>query len=204
MSSFLSAYRSRYSTQHVLLRLIEEWRTCPDDNKIVGGILMHLSKAFHCLPHDLLIAKLEGWEIITITYVLVKKSEKSVKIKGIKSLFQLIKSGVPQGSILGPILFNIFINDLLYLLQSNPHNFADDNTVSSVSDTLSGSLTSKSGLPIGWFATNSMIVNPDKFKAIILTKSKQDTSGITISLRGHRIATQKSVDLLGVTVNYKL
>ena len=60
MSSFLSAYRSRYSAQHVLLSLIEEWRTCLDNDKIAGGILMGLSKAFHCLPHDLLIDKLEG------------------------------------------------------------------------------------------------------------------------------------------------
>ena len=61
MSSFLSACRSRYSTQHVLLRLTEQWRACLDDNKVVGGILMDLSKAFNCLPHDLLIAKLEAY-----------------------------------------------------------------------------------------------------------------------------------------------
>ena len=63
MSSFLSAYRSRYSTQHVLLWLIEQWRACLDENKVVGGILMDLSKAFDCLPHDLLIAKLEAYGV---------------------------------------------------------------------------------------------------------------------------------------------
>ena len=60
MSSFLPAYWSRYSTHHVLLQLIEQWRDCPDNNKIVGGILMNLSNAFECLPHDLLMAKLEA------------------------------------------------------------------------------------------------------------------------------------------------
>ena len=49
MPSFLSAYQSRYSTQHVLLRLIEQWRDCLDNNKVAGGILMGLSKAFDCL-----------------------------------------------------------------------------------------------------------------------------------------------------------
>ena len=63
MSSFLSAYRSIYSTQHVLLRLIEQWRACLDENKVVGRILMDLSKAFDCLPHDLLIAKLEAYGV---------------------------------------------------------------------------------------------------------------------------------------------
>ena len=61
MLSSLLAYRSRYSTQHVLLRLTKEWRTSLDNNKIVGGILLDLSKAFECLPHDLLIAKLEAY-----------------------------------------------------------------------------------------------------------------------------------------------
>ena len=141
MSSLLSAYRSRYNTQHVLLRLIEQWRACLDDNKVMGGILMDLSKAFDCLPHDLLIAKLEAYGLGRSSLLLLlsylKDCKQSVKIKGIRSLFQLIKSGVPQGSILGPILFNIFMNDLFYLLQNDLHNFADDNTISAVSQTIS-------------------------------------------------------------------
>ena len=156
------------------------------------GIFMDLSEAFHCLPHDVLTDQLEkyrpGKESLLLLMSYFKNWKQSVKIKGIRSLFHFINSEVPQGSILGPILFNIFINDLLYLLQTNPHNFADDNTILSVSDTFSGrikSFTSKSVSPIDWFATNYMIVNPDKFKAIIFTKSKRDTSGIPISLRGH-------------------
>ena len=136
-----------------------------------------------------------------------KNQKQSVKIKGIRSLFHFIKSEVPQGSILGPILFNIFINDLLYLLQTNLHNFADDNTILSVSDTRSGrikSLTSESGSPIDWFTTNYMIVNPDKFNTIIFIKSKQNTSGISVSLRGHWIVTQRSFDLLGVVIDCSL
>ena len=97
MSSFLSAYCSRYSTQNVLLRLIEEWRTCVNDNKIVGGILMDLSKAFDCLPHDLLIAKLEayglGKESLLLLISYLKNWKQLVKIKGIRSLFQLINQG---------------------------------------------------------------------------------------------------------------
>ena len=78
--------------------------------------------------------------------------------------------------MLGPILFNIFMNDLFYLLENDLHNFSDDNTVSAVSETvpeLINSLTLKSNLAINWFQTNSVIVNPDKFKAIILTKTNK-------------------------------
>ena len=210
-SSLLSAYRSRYNTQHVLLRLIEQWRACLNDNKVVGGILMDLSKAFDCLPHDLLIAKLEAYGLGRSSLLLLlsylKDRKQSVKIKGIKSLFQLIKSGVPQGSILGPILFNIFMNDLFYLLQNDLHNFADDNTISAVSQTISDLthlLAFKSNLAIDWFRWNSMIVNPDKFKAIVLTKARQDTSGISINLRDHCITSEESVSLLGITIDCRL
>ena len=61
LSVFISAFRKHYSCQHVLLRMIEMWRRCLDDNKMVGTILMDLSKALDCLPHDLLIAELDAY-----------------------------------------------------------------------------------------------------------------------------------------------
>ena len=56
-SPFLSAYRENYSTQHLFIRLAEEWKKHLDNNEVVGGVLMDISKAFDCIPHDLLIAK---------------------------------------------------------------------------------------------------------------------------------------------------
>ena len=67
------------------------------------------------------------------------------------------------------------MNDLFYILQNDLHNFADDNTISAVSETISDlihSLTVMSNLAINWFHCNSMIANPDKFKAIVLTKAR--------------------------------
>ena len=97
---------------------------------------MDLSKAFDCLPHNLLIAKLEaygsGRNSLLLLLSFLKDRKQSVKVKGIRSLFQLIKLGVPQGPIFGPILFDIFMNDLFYLLQNDLHNFADDNTILAV------------------------------------------------------------------------
>ena len=58
LSPFISTYRKNYNTQHVLLGLLEEWREHLGNNKIVGGILMDLSKAVGCVPHDPLLAKL--------------------------------------------------------------------------------------------------------------------------------------------------
>ena len=92
------------------------------------------------------------------------------------SLFKELLSGVPQGSILGPILFNIFINDLfLSLSTAELHNFADDNTIPAFSKDLQElikRLEDASQCAIKWFTNNYMIVNPGKFQSIITESSK--------------------------------
>ena len=102
------------------LRLTENWTRCSDENKIVGVVLMNLSKAFDFLQHELLIAKLDVYgfdeNIIRLIYSYLKNRKESVKIKGSLSAVKHILPGVPQGYILGPILFNIFINDLFYFV----------------------------------------------------------------------------------------
>ena len=170
LSIFLSAYRKAYSTEHVLIRLIEEWKNNLDKGYVVGAILMDLSKAFDCMPQDLFIAKLEayGFDIEALKVVLsyLSHRKQATRINGFYSLFQLIVSGVPQGSILGPILLNLFINDLFYFIQkANVHNYADDNTLSSFSNSIPNLikiLEHETSISITWLTNNSMIANPLK------------------------------------------
>ena len=72
LSSFISAYRKTYSSNHVLLRLIENWKKSLDNKNFVGTVLMDLSKTFDCIPHDLLVAKLHAYglteEAVTFIY----------------------------------------------------------------------------------------------------------------------------------------
>ena len=116
LSELMSGYRSGYSTNHILIRLIENWRYALDNNLFIGAVLMDSSKAFDCITHDLLIAKMHayGLDFDTVMFLhnYLKHRKQSVKINNISIFFRTILSVVPQGSILGPILINIFIDDL--------------------------------------------------------------------------------------------
>ena len=194
LSEHISAYRKGYSCQNVLLKLTETWRQRLDNNQIVGAVLMDLSKAFDCLPHELLIAKLSAYgfdkNTLKFFYSYLKERTQCVSIKGTSSTFLEILAGVPQGSILGPALFNIFINDFIDIFNNtDPHNFADDNTLSAYADSMDSlikKLEIDSDLAIKWFTRNHMIANPDKFKAIIIQKDRRDSSGIKLNPRRTR------------------
>ena len=99
---------------------------------------MDLSKACDCLPHDILTAKLApyGFEYSSTSLIpnYISKRYQRVKIGSVFNSYHEILRGLPQGSILGPILFNIFINDLIFLIQETEVcNFADETTVHSCS-----------------------------------------------------------------------
>ena len=101
MSPFILAYREGYSTQHVFVRLIEERRKNVDDDYIVGGVFMDLSRAFDCIPHDLLIVELDsyGLDRNLLKYInsYLDNRKQCVRINNINSSFNDIISGVPQG-----------------------------------------------------------------------------------------------------------
>ena len=83
-SSFISANRKSFSTDHVLIRLLEDWRNKLDNNNVVGAILTDLSKAFDCIPHDLLVAKLDAYgfnrDTVAYIYSYLKNRKQCVRI----------------------------------------------------------------------------------------------------------------------------
>ena len=205
LSPFTSAYRKNYSTQQVLIGLLKEWREKLDKNFIVGAVLTDLT-AFDCIHHDLIIAKLAAYGInretlrLIYSYSYLKGRKQSVKINNTYSDYNEIISGALQVSILYPILCNLSINDLLFFIEiASMHNFADDNTLSSWGETLPkliGTLESESNIAIDWFTKNEMIINPDKFQAIILDKRKSNLTNIPLTIDNHTIKSIPSVELV--------
>ena len=114
---------------------------------------------------------------------------------------------MPQGSILGPVMFNIFINDIFdFVKKGDLHNYADDNTLSygsnSVNDVIE-TLEEQSDILIKWFIENHMQANPDKFQAISIGR-KTHEKNLSFMLQGNKIDCEDEVKLLGVTFDFKL
>ena len=112
---------------------MEELKKYLDNKNTIGVVLMGLPKMFDCILHDLQAAKLHAYSlsmnIITFIYSYMKRRKQGVKINDTGSLYKILLSGEPQESIQGPILFNMFINDLLFFInKARLTNFAVDNT----------------------------------------------------------------------------
>ena len=210
-SSMVSVARKHYSTQHVITRLVEEWREHLDEDFVVGAVLTGPSKGFDCIAHDLLIAKLAAYGFsdtaLGYVYSYLSNRKQCVRINNMYSNYQKIISGVAQGSILGSIFFNLSINDLFFFVSEvSLYNFTDDNTLSAFAKTileLINVLQSGSEI-IDWFKNNKIIVNPDKFHAILLEKRKSDHTNQRIVVNNQNIIVVPSVELLGIQIDDKL
>ena len=180
LCNFIAAHRKTYSSSHVLIRLIENWIKHLDNKKIVGTVVRELSKAFDCIPHDLLIAKLHAFgfnkKALTFLCSYLKCRKQSVKTNDTEIFFQILLSGVPQGSILGPVLFTLFVNYLLFFIkEAELASFADDSSIYVGSKDLTELLEilrTECGTAINWFTTNNMTVNHEKFQSMIAVPRK--------------------------------
>ena len=175
LSKFVFGYRKGHSPGLCVTTMIEMWRKALDEHKVAGAVLTDLSKAFDCITHDLLIAKLHayGFGKSSLKFILTHLTERTQRtiVNGIYSSERKLKYGVPQGSILGPLLFNLFLNDIFYFIkESNLANYADDTTAylskQGVFPFLH-TLKSETEIVLEWFKTNEMKSNSEKCHLIV-------------------------------------
>ncbi len=208
---YLCAFRRGHGCQTTLLRLLEDWRTALDKNHYIAAVLMDLSKAFDCLPHEILLDKLSAYGVSNHSVLILKSylsnRKQKIKINSILSSWADIHKGVPQGSILGPLLFNVFINDIfLFIKNGSLYNYADDNTLSFSHpdyNTLISTLESESLELIKWFKINKMQANPDKFQVLAIGKKTHEKYP-SIHIQTADLSCEATVKLLGVDIDYQL
>ena len=206
----LGGFRKGRSTQNALLNLLKNWQKYLDKSGVVGTVLMDLSKAYDCLPHDLLLGKLSAYgfdeSAITLIANYLSNRYQGVKSGSTFSSYLEILRVVLQGLILGPILFNLFINDLIFFSQETEVcHFAGGTTIYPCSPNFEEAtlkLSNDSHLILNWFRINSMVANPGKFQMFL--GSNVNNSKIIFMIENKRVKSRRKFKLIGITTDDKL
>ena len=208
LSNHQCGFRKGFSAQYCLIVLIEKWRASIDNKCSAGVLLTDLSKAFDCLVHDLLIAKLDAYGFnytsLQLIHNYLTNRNQRVRVNSKYSSWSEIINGVPQGSILGPALFNIYLSDLfLFTSKSEVANYADDNspyTCKRDMESVITQLEEDSQTLLEWVTNNALKANPDKFH--LLSSSCDDN--ISIHVDQFQIYNSQYEKLLGVVIDRDL
>ena len=213
LHSAQSGFRPQHTTQDVLIDMIDSWRLGLDKNKLVGSVMLDLSKAFDLVPHSkFLLKKLDkygvsGKELEWFREYLHGRRQR-VCVEDVKSSWSDVIRGVPQGSILGPLLLLfIIVNDLPEVVKEcDLKQYADDTTLSCVSnsaDDLQDWLETDLANVSSWIVQNGLKLNVKKTQMLLMgRKSKaQDLDGVEVRLDGRNLPRMKKAKCLGVWVD---
>ena len=204
-------FRKNMGTENALLNYIDNIQNQLNKYKYTISIFMDLSKAFDVINHDILKHKLYhyGFRGNFLNFLLnyIKDRHYFVHVNGINSDMKILNIGVPQGSTLGPLLFLIYINDmikcsnLLFLTQ-----FADDSTITYSSLDLEQAIVTvehEFNRVLDWLAANKLIINLTKTHLMLFTtRARPDT--ISILAKGQEINEVKEIKFLGVILDNDL
>lgn len=207
------AYRPGYSTTSALVHMTDDWYKELDERKLVGVVFMDFIAAFD-VSHDLLVDKLKCYGLSDLALSLIRTylsgRRQKVYYNGCFSNFRDVDCGVPQGSVLGRLLFSIFVNDLpLVLGKSSIVMYADHMTVyHSAGDC--NDLTSVLGAELeavhDWVTDNKMILNIPNSKSMIIRGSRRwaPDPQLRLSIQGIKLDQVKQIRFLGITLDQRL
>ena len=204
-------FRAKYSTSHALIHMTEKIRQALDAGKVTCGIFIDLQKAFDTVNHNILLKKLHhyGFRGIINKWFQSYLSDRRQKvvINGFESENRLMPNGVPQGSVLGPILFLIYINDLHKCIQhSETYHFADDTNILNISNNykiLQKNVNKDLKAMSCWLIANKISLNKDK-TVMIFFRKHDALPTIKIKLHGKLLIPSSEVKYLGVYLDEKL
>jgi hypothetical protein len=213
---YQSGFRKKHSCHTALTRMCDTWLSAINKLEIAGSIFLDLKKAFDLVSHDILIEKLKRYlnsinTVNLLTSFLCDRNQ-CVFLNGVFSTVGQITVGVPQGSILGPLLFGLFINDLPMAMKNRVlcDMFADDSSLHSTSpdiQTLQNDLQDGLSHVLAWCASNKMVIHPKKTKSMVITsRQKHQRSPLQLNLKiGSEVVEQvKTHRVLGVTIDEEL
>ena len=205
-------FRRKHSTNHALLSIVETIREAMDNKLFSCGVFIDLEKAFDTVNHKILLSKLSYYGIRgnanTWFESYLTGRTQSVCINGKLSTKCSITCGVPQGSILGPLLFLLYINDMhLSIRNSTIYHFADDTNLLLSSKSLKDlrkMMNQDLKLVFEWLCANRLSLNADKTEFLIFRPPKRDSQRITLSLNRQTIFESTKIRYLGLILDNKL
>ena len=201
-------FRPNHSTIDALAELVERIRRETDKKSSTCCVLIDLKKAFDTINHSILFDKLERYGVRGNCLSLLKSyltdRRQYVRLEQSDSAFEPITCGVPQGSVLGPLLFLIYINDLPHAcINSVPYLFADDtNIIRSDKHSLKEPLEEDLSNITDWLNCNKLSLNFDKTFSVVMSTNRSLT--LQLRINGQPIAPAESSKYLGLYLDSRL
>ena len=216
LQPFQSVFRRKYSCNTALARLTNSWLTAMNKSEVSAVVFLDLKKAFDLVDHDILLKKLAIYLKNSSSLPFFKylhNRTQYILLHGSYSTKESVKCGVPQSSVLGLILFSLFINDLPLHMKDvsvDCDMLADDTTlhtsgkdIMQIRSNMQDSLDQVSN----WYDNNRMVINPIKTKSMtVATRQKHQLSPLPLDLvlNGAKIDQVSEHRLLGITIDNKL
>ena len=208
---FQSGFRKGDSTVLQLLDIVNTLYNSFDNDEEVLGVFLDMSKAFDKVWHKGLIYKLEraGVRGNLLNWLKSYLSGRTMRvvIEGQYSEWKNIEAGVPQGSILGPLLFLIYINDIADEIESDPHTYADDTNLlkpfKNVDDAVQ-TINRDLNKIVAWAQKWKVTMNPSKTKCVLFSNKRKPSKITNVQLLGKQIPVVTEVKHLGVILDHKL